>query len=78
MSSDSDSVRVNPLGDVTVTQYANSDPARPAHAALIDVGEHLRPPDIDAGQPRRDLVVANHAEAPVPWRCEPGSRAGRT
>ena len=35
VSSDSDRLSVNPLGDVTVTQYANSDPARPAHAALI-------------------------------------------
>src|ERR1035438_4018926 len=35
VSSDNDRLSVKPLGDVTVTQYANSDPASPAHAALI-------------------------------------------
>ena len=35
VSSDSDRVSVNPLGEVTVTQYAKSDPASPAHAALM-------------------------------------------
>src|ERR1022692_1088856 len=34
VSNDSDRLSVKPLGDVTDTQYANSDPASPAHAAL--------------------------------------------